>query len=258
MKPGIVLTSLTVSAPSAPTKKSTRASPWQSSARNARTAIARSRSVTSSSSLAGMSSSPRRRGTWSRSRTSRAQSASMRISAGSDASTRPSGNSSTPHSTSRPTSIASTSTLGSIARAVAIAASRSAQSVTLVMPVDEPARAGLTNTGSPSRSRWSSVRVAVAAVQHLVGTDRQTLGREQLLGELLVHRHGAGQHAGARVGQADHFEQALDGAVLAVGAVQHREHHVDGGEDLALPAALQHDQVRGRSGRRAGSARCRR
>ena len=32
VKPGIVLTSLTVSVPSAPTKKSTRASPSQSSA----------------------------------------------------------------------------------------------------------------------------------------------------------------------------------------------------------------------------------
>lgn len=51
---------------------------------------------------------------------------------------------------------ASTSTFGSMARAVAIAASRSAQSVTLVMPVDEPARDGFTKTGRPSRSLSAS------------------------------------------------------------------------------------------------------
>ena len=43
------------------------------------------------------------------------------------------------------------------ASAAAIAASRSAQSVTLVMPCDEPARDGFTKTGRPSRSRSAFV-----------------------------------------------------------------------------------------------------
>ena len=57
VKPGMVLTSLTVRSPSGPRKKSTRARPWPSSARNAATAMSRRRSATASSSLAGMSNS---------------------------------------------------------------------------------------------------------------------------------------------------------------------------------------------------------
>ncbi len=44
-----------------------------------------------------------------------------------------------------------------MARAVATAASRSAQSVTRVMPYDEPARDGFTKTGRPSRCLSASV-----------------------------------------------------------------------------------------------------
>src|SRR5262245_29006803 len=78
----------------------------------------------------------------------------MRISDSSEASGAPPYSpSSTPHSTSRPTTAASTSTFGSTARAAAIASSSRSQSLTLLIPYDEPARAGLTNTGRPSRSR---------------------------------------------------------------------------------------------------------
>ena len=56
-------------------------------------------------------------------------------------------------SISRPGTAASTSTLASAARAVASAAGRSAQSSTRLIPIEEPPRAGLTKTGSPSRSR---------------------------------------------------------------------------------------------------------
>jgi hypothetical protein len=47
----------------------------------------------------------------------------------------------------------------SISRAVATAASSWDQSSTLVMPKDEPARDGLTKTGSPSRSLSASLNV---------------------------------------------------------------------------------------------------
>ena len=54
------------------------------------------------------------------------------------------------------TTIASTITLGSTARANAIAASRSAQSLTLVMPYDEPARvATLERDLAEAATRWN-------------------------------------------------------------------------------------------------------
>ena len=55
--------------------------------------------------------------------------------------------SSTAHSISRPAMPSSTSTLGSCSRAVSMAASRSAGASTLVMPIEDPARAGLTKSG---------------------------------------------------------------------------------------------------------------
>ena len=154
--------------------------------------------------------------------------------------------SSTPHSTSRPTTAASTSTFGSTARAAAIAASRSAQSVTLVMPNDEPPRAGFTNTGRPSRS-WSAVGQRLPGAQHDVAADRDARGRGELLGELLVHRGGRGEHVRPDVRDAGHLQQALDRAVLAVRAVQHREDHVDVAERAGALGRVEHDQAaRGR------------
>ena len=55
--------------------------------------------------------------------------------------------SSTPHSISRPKTAASTMTLGSCSRAASIAVSSPSGSATRVMPMLDPARAGLTNTG---------------------------------------------------------------------------------------------------------------
>ena len=43
----------------------------------------------------------------------------------------------------------------------------------------------------------------------------------------LVHRRSRGEHPGADVRDAGQLEQALDGPVLAVRAVQDREHDVD-------------------------------
>ena len=70
--------------------------------------------------------------------------------------------------------------------------------------------------------------------------DRKPLGRKQLLGELLVHAGGAGQHTGADVGHTGEFEQTLDRAVLAVRTVQYRENHVDGGQDVTGAGRQRH------------------
>ena len=114
------------------------------------------------------------------------------------------------------------------------------------MPSEDPARAGLTNTGRPSRSRSAAVSVAVPGRSTTWSPDRQALGGEQLLGELLVHARRAGQHARPDVGHAGQLQQALDRAVLAVGAVQHREDDVDAREHLARAAGLQHEQAAAR------------
>jgi hypothetical protein len=56
-------------------------------------------------------------------------------------------------SISRPGTAASTSTFSSLPRARSRASGSAAQSSTLDTPMLEPSRAGLTNTGSPSRAR---------------------------------------------------------------------------------------------------------
>ena len=69
--------------------------------------------------------------------------------------------SSTPHSISRPNTAASTTTLGSCSRAASMAASSAAGSDTLVMPMLDPARAGLTNTGQ-DRPCTASIAAALS------------------------------------------------------------------------------------------------
>jgi hypothetical protein len=65
----------------------------------------------------------------------------------------------TPHSSSRlPRTADSTSTFGSNSRAFSIAGSSSSQASTIITPELEPARAGLTNTGSPSACTRASTR----------------------------------------------------------------------------------------------------
>ena len=80
----------------------------------------------------------------------------------------------TAHSISRPTTPASTITLGSCSCAAAIAAGRSARSSTLEMPRLDPARAGLTNTGRP--------RAATVCV-HASGSRSNAPGRITVYGE---------------------------------------------------------------------------
>jgi hypothetical protein len=82
-----------------------------------------------------------------------------------------------------------------------------------------------------------------ARAQHDHVTDGQALGDQELLGELLVHPGRTREHPGPDVGDAGHLQETLDGAVLAEGAVQHREDDVDGGEDLTGPVGVEHDQA---------------
>jgi hypothetical protein len=83
----------------------------------------------------------------------------------------------------------------------------------------------------------------VALADHYVGPDRQALGREDQVHVLLVHADGAGQHAGSDIAHARHLQQPLDGAVLAVRAVQDRQDDVDLAEQVRY--------LRGRAGYRA-------
>src|SRR5688572_8897534 len=73
------------------------------------------------------------------------------------------------------------------------------------MPTLEPRLAGLTNSGIGSFASRPSRTPA----------------------RLRVHADRRGQHAAADVGQVGELEQALDGAVLAVGTVQDREDDVE-------------------------------
>ena len=68
--------------------------------------------------------------------------------------------------------------------------------------------------------------------QHNVVTDGQPSRIDHLLGELLIHSGRTGEDPGTHVRHAGEFQQTLDGAVLAVGAVQNRKHHVHGGKYL--------------------------
>ena len=101
------------------------------------------------------------------------------------------------------------------------------------MPTLEPRFAGFTNIGYPrsllevgERSRRGA-RVPVVRRGRRVGADRQAVRGEDDLHHPLVHADRGGEHAGADVGDVGQLEQPLDRAVLAVGAVQHREDDVE-------------------------------
>ena len=66
---------------------------------------------------------------------------------------------------------------------------------------------------------------------------------QETLRHVFVHAHCRPQHAGADVGHARELQQPLHGAVLAEGAVKHREHH-----QLLLPGAFE-SAARKRRGR---------
>ena len=68
-----------------------------------------------------------------------------------------------------------------------------------------------------------------SACDDVAGRGGQVVQAEDLLGLGLVHGQRRGQHARAGVGDAQHLEQPLDAAVLAVAAVQRQERDVDAG-----------------------------
>ena len=71
--------------------------------------------------------------------------------------------------------------------------------------------------------------------QHDLIADRQALGGEQLLGELLVHARRTRQHTGTDVRHPGQLEQPLNGAVLAIRTVQYGKDDVHRGEQLPRP-----------------------
>jgi hypothetical protein len=62
------------------------------------------------------------------------------------------------------------------------------------------------------------------------------VGSEEGLHGGLVHADGRGQHPGADIRQIGQLEEPLDGAVLAVGAVEHDHHHVEPPAELGRQA----------------------
>lgn len=72
---------------------------------------------------------------------------------------------------------------------------------------------------------------------------------QQGAGDRLIHADGGGQRAAADKGDAGHLEQPLDGSVLAVFAVQNREHNVYL-DNLTGMAAVQGNQPAHRAVRR--------
>ncbi len=87
------------------------------------------------------------------------------------------------------------------------------------------------------------VLLPLAGADHLVGADGQPEGGEDPLHVLLVLADGRGEHARADVGDAGELQQALEGAVLAVRAVQHGEDDVDLAEGLGHRAGLGVDDL---------------
>ena len=99
----------------------------------------------------------------------------------------------------------------------------------MVIPTDEPSRAGLTITrGSPHDSAKAGdlVEDAPAGVRPAGGRDfdplhyRDPQAADEPLVEGLVHAHRGSGHARARIGEVVGLEQRLDGAVLAERAVE--------------------------------------
>jgi len=66
----------------------------------------------------------------------------------------------------------------------------------------------------------------LGAQQRNVLDDGQLGVGKQPLHHILVHARRRTQHAGANIGETGQFKKPLDGSVLAKGAVQNRENHV--------------------------------
>ena len=105
-------------------------------------------------------------------------------------------------------------------------------------------------SGEPRR------RVEAARVHGDAGSDRNAGGGQQHLRVMLVHARGGREHAATDVRHIHHLQQTLNRAVLAIRAVQNRQHRVNvpqraqravvvAGEEAILPERhVQHDVAR--------------
>ena len=137
---------------------------------------------------------------------------------------------STPSSISRP-AIASSTTIHS-SNAERQVASRRRTSAGRQPSTRRPTSRGSPasrSTGSPSSASTASASASRSwpSRNSTVARVRQPGSRERALHRHLVHRDRGADHARADVRQVGELEQALHGAVLAVGTVQQRQHDVD-------------------------------
>jgi hypothetical protein len=95
-----------------------------------------------------------------------------------------------------------------------------------------------------------------AGAEHRVRSDGDAVGQASFLVNSLSMAAAEAKTFAPTYGQAGHLEHALDGAVLAVGAVQHREDHVHAGQVGDGRGRVDHHSSR-RSGRRPARARSR-
>jgi hypothetical protein len=113
-----------------------------------------------------------------------------------------------------------------------------ARRLTLLMPIDEPSQAGLTNSGSPSSA--STRRKSLSRRAARIPAPAGPRPPEQLAAPF-VHAQRRGHHAAAGVGNAHQFENTLDGAVFAVAPVQRDESAIEG----ASSSSLRSDRIEG-------------
>jgi hypothetical protein len=114
------------------------------------------------------------------------------------------------------------------------------------MPIDEPARAGFTKSGQPCSPAKSMIflRAADSSRSHsrgritTYGPTLQPEGGEHPLHVLLVLADGRGEHTRTDVRDTGELQEALEGAVLAVRAVQDGEDDVDLAERLGHRSGL--------------------
>ena len=112
-------------------------------------------------------------------------------------------------------------------------------SLTLLIPSDEPPRAGLDEHRQPQAVQPRHGAVAATPPVHvgddLVVPHRQTSRGKQNFHDVLVHHRSGGHHATPDVGDVGHLEEALNGPVLTEGSVQDGEDDIDfaeGSRDL--------------------------
>ena len=111
--------------------------------------------------------------------------------------------------------------------------------------------AGEAEPGSDQpRNRAGVAPPLVAPDQHVLH-HRQPVGAEDVLHRRLVHADGRGEDARARVRQARQLEEALNGPVLALGAMEQDQHHVEAlaeARGQALGALHPRERARGFTG----------